>query len=183
MARSPSLVYNLYNAYNFVNSCFVCLLVGGLHKLAKAPKGSEFCCLTAIEDFVRSRILAPKLPLLMSMTGQVKWVHIREILREVAIASGLDEDRLTPHGIRGGAPNQLDACGHSHETMERQGGWTSTGGMKAYLRTNFRHAERVVESMHDASAIPIAHTRVMFAAGSSVGNGERVTAPASSLLG
>ena len=150
--------------------------------LAKAPIGETFCCLTAIEDFARSRKLIPNQPFLMTNTGQVKWLQVREILRIVARANGLDEDRLVPQGIRGGVVNQLDAHGHSNETKERQGGWTSSTGMQAYLRSNFRHAEKVVTAMHDANAIPIAHTKLMFAASGTVGNAARGS-PASSLLG
>ena len=130
---------------------------------------------------MRSRKLKPKAPLLMSEKGQVKWQDLREILRTVARANGLDEERLIPHAIRAGVPNQLDACGHSDETKQRQGGWTSSSGMKAYLRSNFQHAERVAESMSDARAIPFEHTKIMFAAGG-ITNAVR-GAPTSSLLG
>ena len=132
--------------------------------LAKAPR-AVFCCLTAIEAFIRNQRLNANDPFLTTSEGQVHWKTVREILDSTARASGVDPKRLTPQGIRAGAVNQLDAHAHPTETLERQGGWTSTGGLRSYLRTNFRHAERVVEDMHDVDAIPIAHTRHMFAGG------------------
>ena len=68
---------------------------------------------------------------------------------KTARIGGVDPKRLTPQGIRAGAVNQLDAHAHPTETLERQGGWTSTNGVRSYLRTNFPHADRVADDIHD----------------------------------
>ena len=133
--------------------------------LARAPSPTEFDCMIAIEKFVRSRELDPARPLLTTSNGQIKWTEIRIICNEIAITNKLDTKRLLPRSMRAGAVNQLDACNHTSETMERQGGWQSTGGMRSYLRSDFRHADLVSGALHDVNAIPIAHTRHMFTPG------------------
>ena len=137
----------------------------GLPRALSVAPGVEFCCLTAIEKFIRSQALKPNEPLLTTSQGQVHWKTIRSILEETARVCEIDPNRLTPQSIRAGAPNQLDAHAHPTETLERQGGWTTTNGLRAYLRTNFRHADRVAADIHDSSAIPLKHTRHMFAGG------------------
>jgi len=137
----------------------------GLPRALSRTSRATFCCLTAIETFVRSQKLKASEPVLMTSSGQVHWKTIRLILDKTARIGGVDPSRLTPQGIRAGAVNQLDAHAHPTETLERQGGWTSTNGVRSYLRTNFRHADRVVDDMHDVEAIPIAHTQHMFSGG------------------
>ncbi len=133
--------------------------------VSRAPLTSAICCLGVIETFVRRRSLLASEPFLMTSEGQVHWQDIRNILGRVARMSGVDETKLTPHSIRAGAVNQLDARKHSVDQMRRQGGWTSTGGMQAYLRTNFRNADDVADTLHDEHAIPLSHTKHMFAGG------------------
>ena len=133
--------------------------------LARAPSSVEFDFMIAIENFVRSNNLDPVRPLLTTPNGQIKWTEVRVICTDIAITNKLDTKRLLPRSMRAGAVNQLDACNHTSETMERQGGWQSTGGMRSYLRSDFRHADLVAGALHDINAIPIAHTQHMFTTG------------------
>ena len=137
----------------------------GLPRALAKTSRATFCCLTTIETFIRSQKLKANEPILTTSSGQVHWKTIRLILDKTARIGGVDPKRLTPQGIRAGAVNQLDAHAHPTETLERQGGWTSTNGVRSYLRTNFRHADRVADDIHDVEAIPIVHTQHMFSGG------------------
>ena len=154
-----------------------------IHSFEDLARGVTFDCMTAVEVFVREHTLEASQPLLMTAKGQIEWRDVRRIFKVVAQENGLDPKRLIPRILRSGAVNQLDAANHTSETLERQGGWTSKGGMQSYLRSDFRHAELVTNTLHDENAIPIAHTRHMFSAGGIVSDAFGGTPAASSDLG
>jgi len=144
--------------------------------IARAPKSSPFCCVTAIENYCRATQLQHNEPLIQLGGEQMRWTVMRQIMRIIAAAHGLDEDRLVVHSIRYGAPNQLDACGFDDAAKMIQGGWTTAAGMRSYVQPAFSHADRVAAALHDQRAIPLQHTLFAFNAGKSGLGGQRPVA-------
>ena len=144
--------------------------------VARAPKSSPFCCMTAIENYCRATQLRRDQPLLMLGGEHLRWNVIRQVMRIVATAHGLDENRLVAHSIRYGAPNQLDTCGLDDATKMVQVGWTTAAGMRSYVQPGFNHADKVSSALHDQRAIPLQHTLFAFNAGKSGLGGQRPVA-------
>ena len=72
----------------------------------------------------------------------------------------LDRKQLVPHGLRAGALAQFDQFDDA--TRMSQGHWLSLEGMRAYLRPNLRHADKVTAALHDTSLAPLEHTLFMY---------------------
>jgi hypothetical protein len=119
----------------------------------------SYNCLSVLFNFLRRYPPLPNSPLLSGLGSQLSSHVLTPFLHQLADKFGFDRSKVSLHStIRSGAFSALED--ESDAVKLRQGGWGSIAGMLSYTRGSLRHADYVVEKLHDPSLVPIRVTQM-----------------------
>jgi hypothetical protein len=136
----------------------------GPRSMSRAPATSPVCCLSILFEFLSEFPPQPASALLSGAASFASTKIVRQIFTMTANALQLDPLRLVPHSLRSAAVSQMLAFDlYSDADLKAQGRWKSTTGLQSYAHTSIAHSRRVTPALYDATAHPIAATRLTFA--------------------
>ena len=121
------------------------------------------CSVTIIFNYFKLHPASPGGTLFSSFpVSTCLYQCVRRVLKDTAIALGLDPRRVLPHGLRAGVITQLNSMGHSKEAKQRATGHASEAGLNAYERAALTHADDTVLAINNTNPVTVGLLRFMY---------------------